>query len=246
MAECHKTQLQKIMEAKSQVQVASCKITGDLGLRATMKLEMECLKWEKCFGDWINAQKSFVKFLNGWLIKCISQENEETRNGIAHFSPGRVGAPETFIVCNNWYQAVEKMSESKVSAAIHDFASSLHQLWEKQSEEQRQRVQADYLSRDYERRVRSFYEEREIDYSNGTAASGVAGLDELEKNLGFMKKRLEKQRIIHVQAVKEVNDSASSSLRSGMMSIFEALESFCLERLKGYQQIKNPNKGGKI
>lgn len=234
MVVCHKKQLQEIMEAKSHVQVGSCEIRGDAGVKATLKLEMECMKWAKCFGDWVNAQKSFVKFLNGWLTKCIIQEEESTPDDIAHFSPSSVGAPGTFIVCNDWYQAAEKVPGSQVSAAIYGFYSSLHQLWGKQIEEQQQRVKAEYLSDDFERRVRSFYEERGINYSHG-----VADQDELENNLGVIKKRLDKQRLRHGEAVKEVNVAASSSLRSGMMSIFEALESFCFESFKGYKQIRN-------
>lgn len=239
MAKCHRKQLQEIMHVKPHVQVASGSISGDCGLRATLKLERECLKWEKCFGDWVNAQKSFVKLLNNWLLRCIIQKQEETPDGIAPFSPGKVGAPGTFIVCNDWYQTVERNSESHVSEAIHNFATSLHQLWEKQSVECQLRVRAEFLLKDYERRTKSFYEERGINSSDNVAAANeFAGVDEWE-NLESMKKRMEEQRIKHGEATMEANDAASTSLRSGMISIFEALESFCLESLRGYEQIRD-------
>ncbi|KAI4298229.1 hypothetical protein L6164_031812 [Bauhinia variegata] len=128
MATCHQKQLQVIMKAKSHVHISRPHIRKKSSSRATLRLEKTILNWIVCFSNLVNTQKAFVKYLNEWLQRCIPHQPEEADQDevIASFSPSRIGAPLIFTLCNDWSQAIDKISESGVSRAIDNFSSSLH------------------------------------------------------------------------------------------------------------------------
>ncbi|PQP99625.1 uncharacterized protein Pyn_18153 [Prunus yedoensis var. nudiflora] len=179
MLKCHQKQFQSIMESKIRSLKVNTGLRRDSGLKATLELEMELLKWCTSFNNWVNTQKSYVESLNGWLLKCINQEPEVTPDGVAPFSPSRMGAPPIFVVCNDWCQAMERISEKGVADAMHDFASTLHQLWERQDEEQRQRIKAEYVSKNLESQLRKLRMERakrEHDHDASTDKTALSRL----------------------------------------------------------------------
>ncbi|KAH8508929.1 hypothetical protein H0E87_010898 [Populus deltoides] len=250
MLKCHQKQFQAIMESK----VRSLKAQRDSGLKATVELEMELINWCTCFNNWINTQKSYVGSLNSWLLRCLHQEPEETPDGIAPFSPSRIGAPPIFVICNDWYLAMGRVSEEGVENAMLGFASSLHQLWERQGEEQRQRIKAEYLTKDFEKRLKTLRMEKEriehehdasLDKSTSKVPSdsGISPLDDLKVDLDSMRKKLEEERARHKEAAKLVHDAASSSLQAGLVPIFEALGSFTSEFLKAHEEIRLQDAG---
>ncbi|KAF8410326.1 hypothetical protein HHK36_002853 [Tetracentron sinense] len=108
MLECHQSQCQVVTEAKILDAIASNRKFSDAHLEATMQLELELRNWTINFYSWIAAQKGYVKALNGWLLKCLLYEPEETPDGIAPFSP-----------------------EKEVVEAMQVFTMSLLQLWER-------------------------------------------------------------------------------------------------------------------
>lgn len=95
--------------------------------------------------DW--PSRSYVESLNGRLLHCLQFETEETPDGTAPCSPGQLGAPPIFIVCNDWHQAMGAISEGRVVNALNVFAASLHQLWKKQDEEGHQRLKPESFKR---------------------------------------------------------------------------------------------------
>ncbi|KAM0971538.1 hypothetical protein ACFX13_019729 [Malus domestica] len=250
MLKCHQKQFQAIMESKIRSLKVSTGLRKDSGLKATLELEMELLSWCASFNNWVSTQKSYVESLNGWLSRCINQEPEETTDGVAPFSPSRMGAPPIFVVCNDWCQAMERISEKGVAGAMQDFASTLHQLWERQDEEQRQRIKAEYVSKNLESQLRKLRMERakrdhDHDASTDKSAlskspsdSGVSPLDDLKVDLDSMKKRLAEERARHQEAIKLVNHAASNSLQGGLVPIFETLSSFTSEALKVNEQVR--------
>lgn len=42
---------------------------------------------------------------------------------MAPFSPGRIGAPPVFVICNQWSQALDRVSEKEVLDSMRDFTS---------------------------------------------------------------------------------------------------------------------------
>ncbi|KAL0351506.1 UNVERIFIED_CONTAM: protein ALTERED PHOSPHATE STARVATION RESPONSE 1 [Sesamum calycinum] len=250
MLKCHQKQFQAIMESKMRKLRAKTDPLTDTSSRATTELERELRAWCERFNEWISSQKSYIESLNGWLLQCLQYEPEETPDGPVPYSPGRLGAPPIFIICNDWQQAMEAVSEARVANAMNTFATSLRQLWEKQDEEGRQRLKAEYLSKDYEKQLRAHLTERgkiklEQDaMSDNTRLSvvpsdnGVSPLDDLKVDLDSMRQKLAEERIKHKDAMKLVHDAASSSLQGGLVPIFKALENFTSEALKAHEHVR--------
>ncbi|XP_059299121.1 nitrate regulatory gene2 protein-like isoform X2 [Lycium ferocissimum] len=249
MLKCHQKQFQAVMESKTRALRANTGFQRDASLRATLELEMQLLSWCSHFNDWICSQKSYVQSLNEWLLRCLKYEPEETPDGPVPFSPGRLGAPPVFVICNDWCQAVEAISETRVAIAMNDFASNLRQLWERQDEEQRQRIKAEYLSKDYKKRLTMLQQKRgsseheqdaKSDRSHIIVSSekGVSPLDDLKVDLDSFKKKLVEERTKHKDAIKLVHDAASSSLQGGLLPIFKALENFTSEALRAHEQVR--------
>ncbi|KAJ0025905.1 hypothetical protein Pint_08149 [Pistacia integerrima] len=254
MLKCHQKQFQAIMESKVRSLKANTSFRRDSGLKATLDLEMELMNWCSRFNNWVKTQKSYVESLNGWLLRCLLYEPEETPDGQVPFSPSRIGAPPIFVICNDWYQAIDRISEKEVTGAMSGFASTLHQLWERQDEEQRQRIKAEYTSKDFEQQLRTLRMERgKIEHdqdalSDKTAVSKVSGsgvspLDDLKVDLDSMKKKLEEEKARHKEAIKLVHNAASSSLQAGFVPIFEALNKFTAEVVKVHEEVRLEHTG---
>ncbi|KAL9313622.1 hypothetical protein ACSQ67_019074 [Phaseolus vulgaris] len=254
MLKCHQKQFQAIMESKSQSLKINVGLQGDEVLKAIVELEKELLNWCSQFNIWVKTQKTYVKNLNEWLMRCLPNEPEETSDGIAPFSPSRLHAPPVFIICNDWHQAMTRTSETGVAEAMHEFAQKLHELWERQDEAQRQRIKAEYLRKDFEKQLRTLRTEMgglEHDNVSGktalsklTSDSGVSPLDDLKVDLDSMKKRLHEERVRHKEAVKLVRDAANNSLQAGLIPIFKTLESFTSEVVKAHEQVRLQNAAG--
>lgn len=251
MLKSHRRQFRAIVESKTRNLRANTGFRGDSTVRTTIELEMELLNWCTRFSEWVNTQKSYVESLNKWLMHCLLHEPVETPDGIMPFSPSRIGAPTVFIISNDWNQAMERISETTVVEAMTDFVSNLHRLWERQDEEQKHRLKAEYLTKDFEKRLRTLRKEMgrlEKDHSETlsekTAASivpsesGVSPLDDLKVDLDSMRKRLDEERARHKESVKLVHSAASNSIQAGLIPIFEALENFTSEAVKAHEQVR--------
>ncbi|KAL5075704.1 hypothetical protein RYX36_014688 [Vicia faba] len=253
MFQCHQKQFQAIMESKTQSLKLNTGLQRDEGLKAIMELERELLKWCTQFNKWVGTQKSYVENLNGWLVRCLLDEPEETADGVVPFSPSRIGAPPAFIICNDWQQAMNRISEKEVAEAMGEFAQKLHELWERQDEEQRRKIRAEYLSEDYEKQLKALRNEmgsskqKHCEISGKTklpkftSDSGVSPLDDLKVDLDSMKKRLHEERARHKDAIRLVRDAASNSLQTGLIPIFKTLESFTSEVVKAHEQVRLQN-----
>ncbi|KAL5219444.1 hypothetical protein ABZP36_020128 [Zizania latifolia] len=129
---CYQIQYQAISEAKNLDSIVSAGTNLDLA----MELELELIKWIVNFSSWVNAQRSFIKALNGWLTLCLNYQQEDTVDGVPPYSPGRVGAPLVFAICNSWSQVMDRISEKEVVTTMQALVSSVRSLWEQQNVEQ--------------------------------------------------------------------------------------------------------------
>ncbi|KAL2892947.1 Nitrate regulatory gene2 protein, partial [Bienertia sinuspersici] len=242
MLKCHQKQFQAILESKTRALKANTGLRRDSSVRATIQLEAELLKWCHRFNNWVEMQQSYAETLNGWLRKCIDYQPEETPDGVMPFSPARIGAPPVFVICHDWKQAMERVSGSEVKTAMNDFATSLHQLWERQDEEQ--------LRRDFEKQIRGIRMNRQRkghehddalsdknSLSMVTSESGISPLDDLKVDLDSMKQRVREERADHKKAVKLVHDAVSRTIQAGLIPIFESLESFTSEASKAFDDV---------
>ncbi|KAL0802119.1 hypothetical protein Bca101_057295 [Brassica carinata] len=221
MLKCHQKQFQAIMESK----VRSVKANTVSSSKAFLDLEMELRDWCSNFNEWVITQKRYVQSLNRWLSKCLHYEPEVTEDGYAPFSPSQIGAPPIFTICKDWQEAMGRVSGEKVSNAMQGFASSLHELWEKQEEEEQRARAAAELEQN---RDHAESDKRSV-VSKGRSESGVSVLDDLKVDLDSMRKKL-----VRKEATVKLASSSSSTLKGGLAPIFDALRKFNVEVVKAH------------
>lgn len=244
MSTCHQKQLQVISKAQSHVHILDPLNKKLSSSKSTLRLERMILNWGMCFTNFIKTQKALVKHLNDWIMKCILKETEETS----------LGALPIFGVSNKWYNAINKISEIEVSIAISNFASQLHQLYEKLKEEKALKVRVKYLLKDYQHKIKSFCKKNGINSDHYSYFTKIDSLDCFQEDvipllnvsdekIATSRQRLSEEIKRHQHVIKQVNDVASSCLQEGMVPIFDNLWRFCLENLKIYEQLRYPNYG---
>ncbi|WOL11919.1 hypothetical protein Cni_G20683 [Canna indica] len=241
MLDCHQKQLQTLLLFKNHKLVVKTNSQKKYVAKATKKLELELLNWCNCFNDWINVQKSYIVALSGWLTKWLPQEQEQTINGIAPFSPAKIGAPSTFIICNDWYHAINKISAEKVIIRLHAFTEIIHITWESQDEECHQRLEQQRLIHSYDRKLKSVQASKQNEYleiPSGHEDNLLHHDDDSSMALEPLKKRLDKKRSTHMETLQRLQDVASSIFPTGLVPLFEELGTFTSEALQVYNGIR--------
>ncbi|KAF5443723.1 hypothetical protein F2P56_036258 [Juglans regia] len=220
MLECHRSQCQAIREAKGLGPIGSGKKLGDGNISATLEFGHELIRWTVTFTSWISAQKGYVRALNNWLLKCLLYEPEETVDGVAPFSPSRIGAPPVFVICNQWSQALERISEKEVEDSLRVFVI---QIWEQDKVEMRQRMMM--ANKDPERKVKNLDREDQ----------------KIQKEIQtFDKKMILVSGDGNGLSVGEIvyqSDTHNSSLQASLQKIFEAMERFTANSMGAYEEL---------
>ncbi|KAE8672893.1 kinase family protein [Hibiscus syriacus] len=222
MLECHHSQYKVIREAKTLGSVGSGKKISDDHLKATLLLEHELISWTLRFSRWIGSQKGYVRALNNWLLKCLYYEPEVTDDGIAPFSPSRVGAPPIFVICNQWSQAVDRISEREVVNSMRIFAMSLLQIWEQDKSEMHRRMM---INKDLEITAMN------LDIEDQRLQKDIQALDKqivLVSGDG---------NSLSVSGQVYQSETSNGNLQGSLLCIFESMERFCLESSKAYEEL---------
>ncbi|XP_058090719.1 protein ALTERED PHOSPHATE STARVATION RESPONSE 1-like [Magnolia sinica] len=222
MLECHRSQCQIITEAKNLDAIASSRKFSDAHMKETVQLELDLLNWILSFYAWIGAQKGYVKALNGWLLKFIHYVPEQTVDGIAPFSPGRMGAPPVFVICNQWSQAMERISENEVFVAMRSFSMSVLQLWEHHNMVERQSM---IVNKDMDSRIKALEREQQKMHK---------AVDTVNKKLVLVS---EESGLPRPELINESYTANVDSLQVGLKQIFEAMEKFSAESMKAYEEL---------
>lgn len=222
MLECHHSQCQAIGEAKRLDAIAFRKHFSDTHFEATRQLQHDIINWTLRFSYWVTAQKGFVQSLNNWLMKCLLYVPEETADGIVPFSPGRIGAPPVFVVCNQWWQSMERISETEVIGSMRDFASTVLHLWDQDKAEMRQRM----LANKDERKVKSLDKEDQ----------------KIQKEIQALDKRVvvsadDNGMPLAGHAVYQSETTKGGSLQASLQHVLEAMERFTASSLKVYEEL---------
>lgn len=220
MLECHHSQCEAIGAAKRIDSIASHKHSSDASLEATLQLEHDLLNWAIRFSCWFGAQKGFVRALNEWLVKCLMYEPEVTVDGPVPYSPGRIGAPPIFIICNQWAQAMQRISDKEVVDSMRDFAATILQLWERDKVEMRQRMVVD-KSR-----------ERNLDKEDQKIHKGLQMLDKMIVGASGDDNGLSLGHPVY-----QSETSKNGSLQTSLQRIFESMERFTGASLKTYEEL---------
>ncbi|RWW64743.1 hypothetical protein BHE74_00027998 [Ensete ventricosum] len=188
---------------------------GDPRMDALKQLEFKMVDWISNFSVWVTVQRNYVKSLNGWLVKGIHYVPEVTDDGVVPFSPGRLGAPPVFVICNYWSQSVDRISERDVVDAVHAFADNVFNIWQQHKVEQQQRLSA---NRDMDSKLRS-----------------------MEKEEQQMLKQKRKLMLISSENGVSISEhvvqqgSGMNSLQLSLKQIFEAMENFTADSMKAYE-----------
>ncbi|MBA0865881.1 hypothetical protein Goshw_016219 [Gossypium schwendimanii] len=156
--ECHSCQCQKVMEAKCLDFIALNDKLNDSHLEVAMRLKLQLQNWSLSFFSWIEAQRGFVKALNGWLRRCLLYEPDKVTDGVSPLSPVRSRTPTVIVILNMWSEAMDKdkLPEKEVGEAVHGLLMSVNQVVEQYNVDLQQRIIAD---KDMERKVKMLEKE---------------------------------------------------------------------------------------
>ncbi|GAB2291620.1 hypothetical protein Dimus_025875 [Dionaea muscipula] len=233
MLECHHSQWLVVEGARGLDGIAFPNVPDDAHLEATMRLEHDLLNWTMRFSNWVESQRYYVRALNSWLLKCLLYEPEETADGVAPFSPGRAGAPPVFVICFQWCQALERISEKEVVESMKVFAMMVFQFWERDKVAMQQRMMMmgrdrESSSKDMERKVKHLDKEdmkiqkeiraldKKISMLSGGDADGPSG-----------------NNIVYQSDTR----SSNSNLQSGLRHMFESMDRFVQLSVKAYDEL---------
>eukprot|EP00252_Welwitschia_mirabilis_P026852 TRINITY_DN8969_c0_g1_i1.p1 TRINITY_DN8969_c0_g1~~TRINITY_DN8969_c0_g1_i1.p1 ORF type:complete len:263 (-),score=66.13 TRINITY_DN8969_c0_g1_i1:535-1323(-) len=227
MLDCYQLQIQIL----SQTKFIGYRIFNETYQRATMHLERQLQIWHLGFENWFGAQKAYIQSLNGWLLKCILYEPEETADGVIPFSPRRVGAPSIFVICNDWSQALEDLPASIVTNSFDTFMEQVKQAARKQDDEQLRRSKAEFPPKDLEKLDKKFG----LDIDKGQNSSTFS---DQKQTLDSSGKFVEQENTKHEKLGEEGHDWTFNDFQSGLKNVFEALTEFTAASLKVYEDIR--------
>ncbi|KAK7283783.1 hypothetical protein RIF29_13529 [Crotalaria pallida] len=224
MLDCYKCQYKKIAEAKSMDASSFNRKLSNSHLDEVIKLKSEIQNWNLCFSDWIYSQKSHVKALNGWLIRCLMYAPEEIPDDTAPFSPGKLGAPPVFVICTKWSRAMDKLSENDVIEAINEFNLGVNKLLEEHVSDLQQKLA---LDKELERKLK-ILEKQE------------------QKMHKVVQSRQRKKDPTHsdAHAVHHGELADTVCLQSGLKHVFAAMERFTASTANAYEELCQPIEQG--
>lgn len=228
MQECYRCQYQEIAETKTLDASSLNRKLGNANIDAAIKLKSEVQKWSLSFSDWIHAQKSHVKALNGWLVRCLMCEPEEIPDDDSTpFSPSKIGAPPVFVICNKWSRAVDNLSEKNVIEAVNGFMVRVNELLEKHILELQQKLT---LDKELERKVRTLERQEQkihkvVQARERKIASNPIAREETNALL--------RGDAVHHHDLVDTN----TSLQSGLKQIFVAMERFTATTASSYEEL---------
>ncbi|CAO2043344.1 unnamed protein product [Urochloa humidicola] len=223
------SQCQMISEAKNLTSVVS----GPNGQDLAIELEVELIKWIISFSSWVNAQRNFVKALNGWLALCLNYESEDDATRAPSYSPGSIGAPLVFVICNKWSQAMDRISEKDVVNTMQALVSSVRHLWEQQHLEQSEQTIA---TREREKWVKIL--ERKTQEINKET-------DDLNKKLALVPSR-QRLHVPRTVQLYEAHCVEASNLHINLRLVLEALENFAASSLQSFLEVSQCVEGARL
>ncbi|KAI6680892.1 hypothetical protein NL676_034773 [Syzygium grande] len=134
MAECHQLQKRTLDEAKILLAGTPSKLEAKKRSYMSMtdpnrlahsasNLETELRNWRACFESWITSQRSYMRALTGWLLRCVRSDPDTSKMA---FSPRRSsGTLPIFGLCIQWSRFLDSISEIPVLDGLDFFAAGM-------------------------------------------------------------------------------------------------------------------------
>ncbi|KAK1269047.1 hypothetical protein QJS04_geneDACA013975 [Acorus gramineus] len=131
MEDSHQSQKSVIDEAKAFLVNHShaptpAKLTASTS--AAARLEPEVRSWQCCFKEWITEQRSYVRSLAGWVVRCTHPHNQRSSSEMSQTHP-------VFGICVQWTRMLEEVSEVEVIDKLDSFATGVGSLCRQKREE---------------------------------------------------------------------------------------------------------------
>ncbi|XP_058068349.1 protein ROLLING AND ERECT LEAF 2-like [Magnolia sinica] len=175
MAECHRSQKRTIDAAKLLLAGTPPKhpdVSGDLEpsrlARAAASLESELRNWRACFESWIAYQRSYVRALTGWAMRCARSEPEpepdpDTDTPKPPLSPRRSSGtpPPIFGICVQWSRFLDTIREAPVIDGLDFFAAGVGSVYGREEAAKRSKRSGVGFSADSEGKMEIVEVERE-------------------------------------------------------------------------------------
>nr|KJB83421.1 hypothetical protein B456_013G246900 [Gossypium raimondii] len=136
MVECHQAQKRTLDEAKLLLAGAPSKLEAkrQSSISAAANLEAELRNWRACFESWIVSQRSYLRALSGWLLRCLRSDPDTSK---LPFSPRRSsGTLVIFGLCIQWSRFLDATRETPVLDGIDFFAAGMGSLYSQQLREE--------------------------------------------------------------------------------------------------------------
>ncbi|XP_074559600.1 protein ALTERED PHOSPHATE STARVATION RESPONSE 1-like [Curcuma longa] len=126
MLESHHTQFIKISLAY-YAKAPAVATRSEVYKQALIHLEHELEYFSSHFSNWVDAHKSYVDALNGWLQKCILQP-QERRKGRKKplFPPRQAISPPIFVVLSDWLSGLNSIPTEELLDSIKGTVSVIH------------------------------------------------------------------------------------------------------------------------
>ncbi|XP_059665063.1 protein ALTERED PHOSPHATE STARVATION RESPONSE 1 [Cornus florida] len=124
MFECHKLQFHTISIAYNSGN-AKISIQSESHRQITTHLEHELNSLSTSFTKWIDAQKSYVQAINGWLLKCVTLQQKSSRRKRNQTPSLRHFGPPIYVTCGVWLDLLNTLPTKPVTESIKVLASEI-------------------------------------------------------------------------------------------------------------------------
>jgi hypothetical protein len=108
MFECHKLQFHIISVAYNNGNT-KISIQSELHRHVTIDLVNELSSLSSSFTKWIGAQKSYLKSIDGWLLKCVPEQKHSKRKRRPEPGSHRSLGPPIYVTCGVWLEKLETL-----------------------------------------------------------------------------------------------------------------------------------------
>ncbi|KAJ4978914.1 hypothetical protein NE237_009694 [Protea cynaroides] len=146
MSEYHKLQFSIISIAYNSG-TAKLSSQSESHPHATSHLEYELSALSSSFTKWINAQKSYLQAIDGWLHKCVfRQQKTSRRKKTRDQSLRELGPPPIYVTCGLWLEKLDALPTKDVSDSIKVLAADTTCFLPSQEKNQRKSSNQSLLS----------------------------------------------------------------------------------------------------
>ncbi|PQQ19120.1 uncharacterized protein Pyn_23175 [Prunus yedoensis var. nudiflora] len=132
MLECHKLQFHIISIAYNNGNT-KFSVQSESRRQITILLEDELSSLSSSFMKWFSAQKSYLKSVDGWLLKCVSfPQKASKKKRWPQEIPFRYWGPPIYVTCGLWLEKLEKLEKPlprNCDSAVNMLRDEVSQDW---------------------------------------------------------------------------------------------------------------------